>query len=552
MSNSELRNRIFQGHIIEALQRFPDQSVHTIVTSPPYYGLRNYDIPKSVWGGRTDCDHDWTDEAQRLYVSTTSNTGGKYCRKCGAWLGCLGEEPEIEMYIEHLHSVCKELHRVLRDDGTFWLNMGDSYWGSGNAAGHNDDTENLGRKTVRCGSTRGHSQRKHVVLKPKSQILIPHRLALSLEGFTVIPADELWNMADSLEYARRENDWDSVKLIEGILRRWSFASKMVNSTGWIIRSTVIWHKNNPTPESSIDRPTNDFEYVFLMTKSSKKVFFTHPAKRGARKKPVADYIWSHRKNGAVLNYPPLKNPILLKKLWKRRNLWRAHDYYFDMEAIKEPMKDSSIRRAFTRNNADRRKDNEKHVYSLNTAAQEKAYIKLREKVKSGKVIKRHKRAIWSIPTFSYRGAHFATFPPALIEPMIKAGTSPYVCAECGAPWTRVIGKTTCFHGGSGKAGRSAEEVNSRGKWAGNQPGANIKLGPVVASETLKWVATCDCDAAKAKAIVFDPFMGAGTTAVVSQKLGRDYSGCEIGGQYIALTNERIKRENLPLPLETEI
>ena len=107
MSNSELRNRIFQGHIIEALQRFPDQSVHTIVSSPPYYGLRNYDIPKSVWGGRTDCDHAWTNEAPRLSVSTTSNTGGKYCRKCGAWLGCLGEEPEIEMYIEHLHSVCK-------------------------------------------------------------------------------------------------------------------------------------------------------------------------------------------------------------------------------------------------------------------------------------------------------------------------------------------------------------------------------------------------------------------------------------------------------------
>lgn len=179
-------------------------------------------------------------------------------------------------------------------------------------------------------------------------------------------------------------------------------------------------------------------------------------------------------------------------------------------------------------------------------------MKLREKVKNGKVIKRHKRAIWTIPTFSYRGSHFATFPPALIEPMIKAGTSPYMCAECGAPWTRVVGKTICFRGGSGRAGRSAEEVNSRGKWAGNQPGENIKLGPVIASETLKWQATCDCKSGKAKAIVFDPFMGAGTTAVVSQKLGRDYSGCEIGEQYLALSEERIKKVNLPLPLDTEI
>ncbi len=101
-------------HVIHSLREIPKGSVHEICTSPPYYGLRDYNLPPIVWGGDERCLHEW------------GTKQGRFC-KCGAWLGHLGLEPTPQQYIANIVSVATELYRVLRDDGAFWLNLGDSF-----------------------------------------------------------------------------------------------------------------------------------------------------------------------------------------------------------------------------------------------------------------------------------------------------------------------------------------------------------------------------------------------------------------------------------------
>jgi len=195
---------------------------------------------------------------------------------------------------------------------------------------------------------------------------------------------------------------------------------------------------------------------------------------------------------------------------------------------------------------------------------------------------RNRRTVWTIPTHAYKEAHFAVFPPALVEPMIRAGTSERgVCPECGAPWERVVEKTTRFEGGSGKAGRSAEDANASGKWAGKQHGENIKLGPVVSTNTIGWRPTCACEKESQNgtlarlgscremgrnnrpvqmqnmredsekrgfsrhlqpipATVLDPFGGAGTVGLVADRLGRDAILMDLSADYCEMARTRIE------------
>jgi DNA modification methylase len=129
--------KVMQGDVREKLAELPEKSVHCVVTSPPYWGLRDYGLPPSVWGGDPECEHEWSENVK------LSKSGGKghkqdtnkgswyesdscFCQKCGAWLGCLGLEPTPELYVQHMVEVFRGVWRVLRDDGTVWLNLGSS------------------------------------------------------------------------------------------------------------------------------------------------------------------------------------------------------------------------------------------------------------------------------------------------------------------------------------------------------------------------------------------------------------------------------------------
>ena len=229
-------------------------SVQCVITSPPYWGLRDYGLPPTIWDSDPQCKHRWGNKIpprpgrgnkpgnystssltnpDRQDVLLRPKDAGAFCQRCGAWLGSLGLEPTPELYVEHLVAIFREIRRVLRPDGTTWLNLGDSYFGDSPVRQKSieafSESWDPAQTRSRVGNRR--SAGKMNDLKPKDIVGIPWMVAFALRA-----------------------------------------------DGWHLRSDVIWHKPNPMPESVTDRPTKVHEYVFLLTKSG-KYFYDHDACR---------------------------------------------------------------------------------------------------------------------------------------------------------------------------------------------------------------------------------------------------------------------------------
>jgi DNA modification methylase len=321
--------RIIIGDALEQLRLLPDESVHCCVTSPPYYGLRDYGTAQ--WdGGDAACDHIMLPTGVRNIGRDRAASGGKFhdspipnqirqqfsgiCGKCGAWRidRQIGLEPSPDEYVAALVAVFQEVRRVLRGDGTLWLNLGDSYAGSWGA------------------QSREHAG-KHA----------PNVSALSANQ--VIAAQ------------RREGRTGSVPVGSGLKPKdligipWMLAFAM-RADGWWLRQDIIWSKPNPMPESVTDRCTKAHEYLFLLSKSER--------------------------------------------------------YWFDAAAIAE---DASGRASG------------KHTPDKTGAG---AGFEIRSgfaKIGDVEWHSRNKRSVWTVASEPFPDAHFATFPPALIEPCILAG-----------------------------------------------------------------------------------------------------------------------------------
>jgi DNA modification methylase len=218
--------RLIEGDAIDALRDFPAESVHCVVTSPPYWGLRDYGTGTWV-GGDPACQHAVGNQVADNKAPGAITTGQRpgvdasHCRKCGALRKDkqIGLESEPEDYIASMVRVFREVKRVLRDDGTLWLNIGDSYSGSGKGP-----AGNLGRK---------HDERN------------------------------LWKAAGGVVSANVPKGTKPKDLV-GIPWMLAFA---LRADGWYLRSDIIWCKPNPMPESVRDRPTRSHEYIFLLAKS---------------------------------------------------------------------------------------------------------------------------------------------------------------------------------------------------------------------------------------------------------------------------------------------
>ena len=216
---NNILNTIIQGNTLEVLKNIPDNSINMVITSPPYWGLRCYNTNPQVWDGDENCKHEWNTEIIRKRTNT--------CIKCGAWKGELGSEPTYEMYINHLMQIFNEVYRVLKDDGTCWVNLGDSYAGSNQGAGVDNPSgkQATNRGTNYMNSKTHKSLLKNCGIKAKSLIGIPDRFKIA--------------MIDN---------------------------------GWICRNDIIWHKPNAMPESVKDRFTDDYERLFFFTKNRKYYF----------------------------------------------------------------------------------------------------------------------------------------------------------------------------------------------------------------------------------------------------------------------------------------
>lgn len=528
---------VYQGDVREILKALPNESVQCIVTSPPYWGLRDYGTAQWV-GGSQECDHKPSSTPEKRGIASSTLGGGKAnsghqqegykgeCRKCGARRidSQLGLEPTPEEYVANLVDVFREVRRALRKDGTLWLNLGDSYSGSG----VNNGTVNPGLSKAAQRGDVAHTSRPNTRvpgLKPKDMIGIPWRVAFALQA-----------------------------------------------DGWYLRSDIIWHKPNPMPESVTDRPTKAHEYMFLLTLSGTPQFWTHPRKCGTRTAPAPDHIWRHRKSGVILPYPPVSGR-LLKRFWVRLNLWQAHDYYYDAEAIKEPMAavaDSTaddIARAFNRKreaNLETRADSiPRQAAKPPASATFKRNGSKRALVIPGQTAGTHrpernhtwptgfrnKRTVWKIATQPFPGAHFATFPKKLAEPCILAGSAPKACSVCGAPWWRVLGEEQPGAGRS--SGNKERKIATQGQMSrrNTHQGYAFPWSPTIQS-TVGWRPTCNCKGhdGAGKSVALDPFAGSMTTGDVALSLGRAGIMCELNPAYVEIGRRRILRTQTQLSL----
>ena len=377
----ELNNRTHLNHIynidaLNGLKLLEKDSIDCVITSPPFWSLRDYGKQTNlIWDENKECKHEWTTykrESNKWDNKPTTGTSGKmaikgssnyafipelkqaFCKKCGAWYGQLGLEPDFNLYIKHLCDIFDEVKRVLKKTGTCWVNIGDTYYTKSATPFRNDKIS--GDKSMITGLSAANSIRDLGLLPSKCLVGIPFR----------------------------------------------FAIEMINR-GWILRNTIIWHKPNVIPSSAKDRFTVDFEYLFFFVKNRKYYFqqILEPYSPNTR-------LNEKYKGKSIKNY--IDNKVQDASEVKRRIL-------------------KSIQNREGRN----------------------------------------KRTVWSITTKPFKKAHFATYPPDLVEIPIKAGSP--------------------------------------------------KNG-----------------------VVLDPFMGAGTTALVCKKLSRNYIGFELEKKYILISNNRLREE----------
>lgn len=369
------------GNALEELAKLPARSVRVCVTSPPYWGLRDYGVEPSLWGGNDDCDHQFVDngrpptklgaqgntqgtygqfvDTRKDYATTGRPDAAEICEICGAWRGCLGLEAQFARYIENLRLIFREVKRVLRDDGTFWLNIGDSYAGSGRGAG-----------TVKFNPIQSHSRGTHGVkasvpqhgIPSKNLMLIPERTAIALQ-----------------------------------------------TDGWILRQRIIWRKLNSMPESVKDRPSRSHEHIWLFSKSNKTLLWRHRDGRWTHDPPIADYRYRDQYGKEHIQHPHSNEFVKI-------NLWKGFHYFYEADAVKTMPKASSIKQFQKRYDGEAQKEYE------DNGVQNPSDVKRR--IIDGGIKPVNLRDVWEFPTASYRGNHFAVFPIDIPERCILLGSQP--------------------------------------------------------------------------------------------------------------------------------
>lgn len=485
------RNRLITGDCIGIMNQMPEKSVHCVVTSPPYFGLRNYQSPVTVWGGDANCTHNWTDLGTRKSkwdkpdpaeiigyrhnkVCTFEASMGQTCSKCGAWAGALGQEPSIDMFVSNLVDVFRDVYRILRDDGVAWMVIGDSHAGSWGNYGRRDGQQRplikdrYVRKAYEDGV--GYHSRPPTVspdndIKDLNVCGVPWRTMLSLQDAGwIVRAPVIWAKGESynpewsgavMPHPHKGTVWERHRV------------KISGDTG----SNVVKMLNNKDHHSGLGEP--------------RATWIDCP---GCPK--------CEKTNGLVLSH----------------GNWRPTSAY---EVVLMLIKQSG-------------------AYTDGIAVEETAATG------DDQDDHRNLRDVWSIGTKGFAGAHFATFPEALVEPMIKLSTSDRGhCPTCGAAWARVVESTVIegFHGGQRKRADAPGSVLS--------PTSVFRTGNKVVVKTVGWRPTCNCvESNPVPAIVYDPFMGSGTVAVVARRLGRDYCGSDINQEYVDIAKQRIEDDQV--------
>ena len=576
--------KIFVGDCREVLRRMPAESVHACITSPPFYGLREYGIEPSIWGGDPLCEHDFSKEMlDRSRRSPGTQNGsltgdGRYqatacrfeikssfCVKCGSWRGVLGMEPDWRMYVEHLVEVFREVRRVLRPDGTLWCNLGDSYaTGAGAVGEHPGGGEQgsrwAGRPAPGATARAGHGVPKRA-MRIDANVAGKHAYALrgthgAHSATNTIDPKARGGIGPLTQPNRMPQH--GMKPKDLMLMPSRVAIALVDD-GWWLRSDICWSKGNPMPESVTDRPTKSWEHVFLLAKAEMYFYdadaiaepVTQSTIERVSQPTLEGQLGSDRVPGKTNG--PMK-AVLKRSGNKQRKPPSDRGVPVDADGKTNGDVAGSIPwEGTTRNKRD--------VWNINTHPFGGEFCRACQAYFEGETLAalrveviekdgRKERRRWCrCGQHDQWLSHFATFPAELVEAPIKAGTSEHgCCAKCGAPWERVIERIDAGFDGSvyGEAALAASGGAITGGTARSTLGSpNGKL--TGQRETMGWRPTCECtpqtiNGKLNRCIVLDVFAGAGTTGMVADRLGRDAVLIEMNPEYASMIEQRLKRD----------
>ncbi len=443
-------NRVLLGDVREQLDTLPAECVHCVVTSPPYWALRDYGVA-----------------------------------------GQLGLEATPEEYLHNQVDVFRRVKRVLRPDGVLWVNLGDSYSGTGKSGGgaqgeRSEDffpTASTGKGTwnsaLVCGVPQG------------SQLLMPHRFAIAMQA-----------------------------------------------DGWVLRSTVIWGKASPMPESVAG---------WRWRRCRVKVSGCPVSKRGLIGNKQADITIQNnakwklcpgcdkcRENGGY---------VLSRGKWRPTT---GHEYVFQFVKSDEYFCDC---RAASEPAVGGTPGNKTNKNTTAYQAGDRRFRKASGLLELGAVERRNPRTIWMLSTEPLKEKHFAAFPTSLPRRCIEASTSAAgCCPHCGNQWAPIVEseRVPTRPGNDSKVGRQSQHGDSPyNEHSGMVVGNRDPQRHVAVTRVIGYRPTCRCPAHEpVPAVVLDPYAGSGTTLRVAHHLGRSYIGIELNPEYLEIINRRIA---LPLP-----
>lgn len=452
---------------------------------------------QSIFGGDPRCKHKWSNKipprgnksgkhgpqstigAKKGQDGARRGSGNQFCQKCGAWQGQLGLEPHPQMYIDHLVLICCEIKRVLKKTGSFYLNLGDTYYGGGQGGGNKNSWKGKDKKY-------GHVSHKidGSWLQPKQLMMIPARVAIALQD-----------------------------------------------DGWILRNDVIWHKLNTMPSSVKDRLNVTHEHVFHFVKSQKYYYDLdvirepHKASSLARAKYDFNLIpraWKQEaipisggkninigchlggKNpGDTVQYDSKYQQISDETASESRLLDKVA---FERKVLGVPH-DLSTCHPLGRNPGD--------FWDITTQP---------------------------FTGYSEDLEHFAVFPEELVVRPLLASCPQMVCKKCGKPRQRLtklgeLVRNPTTHESHGYTGKRGSKLMSVGNDPLDSKAAHWKRDKFIPGLTYMKPSVglnCGCNKGFDSGVVLDPFCGRGTVGKVAKKLGFHYVMIDIKPEYCEL------------------
>ena len=648
-----MTTRIFVGDCREVMKGLPDRRYHTCVTSPPYWGLRDYNTEPLVWGGDTGCVHEWGEE-----IVTKGQTGGpcvldgagramtearytpdhtsQFCRHCGAWRGHLGLEPTPALYVEHMVEVFREVRRVMRDDAVLLLNLGDSY-----ATGVGANINNLLAARLKEGIVLDGSRCALTITSKSEGVLKQNKLAPDdvftrlfgvqrisvkqgnddfcqiLDGFAPIAdcrvspsiiatinqsnTEIVLDSQDGIRIVISECDLDTntpfAKMPPADAMKHCQAPLTVKESSEPISESVgdIQATGDTIPLNTfgesvpqinlVDEPVtladtfvprpNRLRDLSVTKASAKKLALSLMGGRIEIAFSSVAHLFASNEYGSLMRYAEVYHQAeqmsnerkakqelgilgmvkraLMRDGWICRStiIWhkpncmpesvtdrptKSHEYVFlltksaryfwDADAVRE-----RHARLWNPDTLGGNLSSGTHKLSGRMVTQKRA-------TPAPNPAGRNIRTVWTIPTRSFKGAHFATFSPALVTPCIKAGSSERgCCPECGGPWERVTEKPGKWEGPRTRDGKY-QGVHTASDFPGQAWQDWRNAHPDM---TTGWQPTCECvvPLPQVPCRILDPFGGAGTVALVARQLGRDCDLIELSPAYAEMAQQRL-------------